>query len=192
MSGVDFGVRTTTLSDDDISLRIWTAADVDQIVMCCSDPEIPRWTLMPDPLEREQAAEFVASAPELWDRGDAASFAIVPSADPDRVIGALGLQTHSDDTARVGYWVAREVRGRHVATRALRLATVWAFDTVGLERLELDVIVGNDISCRVAEAAGFRHESDLPMGITQRGVPRDGILYARSAAEWRVDLAGNA
>ena len=51
-------------------------------------------------------------------------------------------------------------RGRGLASRALATAAAWAFDEVGLFRLELGHRVNNPPSCRVANAAGF-----IPEGI---------------------------
>ena len=40
-------------------------------------------------------------------------------------------------TGEIGYWVAREARGRGVATRAVRLVRDWAASELGLTTLEL-------------------------------------------------------
>ena len=40
-------------------------------------------------------------------------------------------------TGEIGYWVAREARGRGVATRAVRLVREWAASELGLTTLEL-------------------------------------------------------
>jgi [ribosomal protein S5]-alanine N-acetyltransferase len=37
----------------------------------------------------------------------------------------------------IGYWVAKESRGRGIATGALRLVSRWGLEEVGLPRLEL-------------------------------------------------------
>jgi RimJ/RimL family protein N-acetyltransferase len=62
---------------------------------------------------------------------------------------------------RVGYWVLPEARGRGIATRALLLATRWAFTDFGLYRLELGHALGHEASCRIAERCGFPYEGTL-------------------------------
>ena len=55
-----------------------------------------------------------------------------------------------------GYWTRQEVRGRGVATRALRLAAAWVLEDLGFARLELRIDTRNVPSRRVAEKARFK------------------------------------
>jgi RimJ/RimL family protein N-acetyltransferase len=73
------------------------------------------------------------------------------------LLGAIGFRPFDWDrrSAVAGYWVASWARGRGVATRALRLGTTWALETIGLVTVELDTMIGNVASERVAEKAGF-------------------------------------
>jgi RimJ/RimL family protein N-acetyltransferase len=61
----------------------------------------------------------------------------------------------------VGYWLGGRARGRGHATRAVRLICTWGFETLGLERIELQAAVDNPASQRVAERAGFTREAVL-------------------------------
>jgi [ribosomal protein S5]-alanine N-acetyltransferase len=65
------------LEDDTILLRPLAETDVPAIVEACSDPEIPRWTSVPEPYTEADARAWVASAHE-------AAFAIA-----DRETGEL-------------------------------------------------------------------------------------------------------
>jgi RimJ/RimL family protein N-acetyltransferase len=72
-------------------------------------------------------------------------------------------------TGEIGYWVAREARGRGVATRAVRLVCEWAASELGLTTLELVIHEDNGPSHAVARAAGF-----TPSG-ERRSPPREGL-----------------
>jgi RimJ/RimL family protein N-acetyltransferase len=63
--------------------------------------------------------------------------------------------------AAVGYRTAPWARGRGIATAAVRAISRWAFDHLGLERIELVHTVANVASCTVAERAGFTLEGLL-------------------------------
>ena len=63
--------------------------------------------------------------------------------------------------AEVGYWVAPEVRGRGVCTRAVRLISRWVLERPGMERLQLRADEENAASRKVAEKAGFTQEGIL-------------------------------
>jgi RimJ/RimL family protein N-acetyltransferase len=94
----------------------------------------------------------------------------------------VGLD-RGDGSCEVGYWVARPARGRGVATRAVRLLSAWGLRELGLDRIELLVIEGNDASCRVAEAAGYRREGLLRRHREIKGTARDMVMYALRAEE---------
>jgi RimJ/RimL family protein N-acetyltransferase len=84
------------LEDDAILLRPLAETDIPSIVEACSDPEIPRWTSVPEPYTEADACVWVASAHE-------AAFAIA-----DRATGELSARPGSRMPARAG---ARSVTG---------------------------------------------------------------------------------
>lgn len=49
---------------------------------------------------------------------------------------------------------------------------------VGLRRLELVTLQGNEASQRVAEKADFHREGALPRHVEHDGEPRDCVLYS--------------
>jgi ribosomal-protein-alanine N-acetyltransferase len=168
------------LEDGDVALRPFVDADVTAIVAACQDPEIPRWTSVPSPYTEEDARRFLAGAPNAY------SFAVVDAAD-DKLLGCVGYQLLNHSRATFGYWVAREARGRGVATRALRLLSRWALREHDLARVQLIVEPDNVASIRVAENAGFRREALLRSYIELHGQRRDVYLYALLAEDVAVE-----
>lgn len=76
------------------------------------------------------------------------------------VAGAVALRSINrvDHWATASYWTMPRCRGRGVAPRALTAASGYAFDGLGLHRVELQHAVTNAASCRVAVKAGFALE----------------------------------
>ena len=74
---------------------------------------------------------------------------------------------------------APAARGRGVITRALGLVARWAFDDLGIERLQLTTHVDNPASQRVAEKCGFQREGLLRKYGLQRGERVDLVMFAR-------------
>jgi RimJ/RimL family protein N-acetyltransferase len=179
------GWRDDVVEDAVVRLRPVREGDVPAIVAACQDPEISRWTTVPSPYDEHHAVEFVRRAAEGRRRGTGAAFTM---ADPagDGLLGCISV-FGVDWTAlvgTVGYWVAAGARGRGVARHALGLLSRWSFDRLGLARLQLDVVVGNEASCRVAEAAGYRRE-----GLRRAALPhRDGRADVLGYALLAVDL----
>jgi RimJ/RimL family protein N-acetyltransferase len=115
--------------------------------------------------------------------GVGAAFAVVD--DEDRLLGSVSL--FSIDWKRsvglVAYWLAPEARGRGLATHAVRSLTLWAFETLGLARLELRVDVRNQPSQRVAERAGFQREGLVRSSDEIHGERNDEYLYSLLPAD---------
>jgi RimJ/RimL family protein N-acetyltransferase len=167
-----------------VRLRPWRTGDVDAVCAACQDAEIQRWTQVPLPYAREHAEEFVGViAPDTWAAGGAL-FAVEPR-DGGSLVGSIGLFPPQDGYAEAGYWTAPMHRGQGFTAEALGLLSGWAFDDVGVHRVELHVDPGNAGSRRVAERAGFHAEGTVRQRFLHRGQPSDVVLYALLAADPR-------
>ena len=160
-----------SLRDDELELRRLLPTDREAILLACQDPEISRWTDIPDPFTSESALALLDDAARAWYDGTVAELAIVADS---RMVGATHLAFYSDWRASVAYWLASEARGRGLVTRAVRLVTGWGFETFeSLVRIELWSIVGNEASDAVARRAGFVEEGVLRSRLPSRGEYRD-------------------
>ena len=177
MSSGPFPRPAEPLADELVALRQWGEEDVPALVDILQDPAIVRWTRIPCPYTEAHARAFITgpAVPET-------SFAIIDAGD-GRLIGAIGLRPAGPRGGQVGYWVAAAERGRGVATRALRLLTRWAFDDLGLERVEVLVQPENAASRRVPEKAGFRRERYLPRHLDVNGGRRDAVMFSLCATD---------
>jgi ribosomal-protein-alanine N-acetyltransferase len=80
--------------------------------------------------------------------------------------------------AEFGYWVASEARGRNVASGAVRLMVDWTLQTTDLVRLEVQMLVDNIASARVAQAAGFELEATRrAWALGRDGRAQDALYY---------------
>ena len=152
-----------SLQDGVVLLRPWTDRDVPAIAAACNEEEMAQWLdQIPRPYTEKDAREYVAATRRGWREGTASSFAIVDVVS-DRPVGSVGVHwlDREHRVAEVGYWVAREARGRGVASRAVRLVSRWAIESCGIERLQLRADVLNEASQKVAEKSGFRREGVL-------------------------------
>jgi RimJ/RimL family protein N-acetyltransferase len=147
----------TPLTDGSIFIRPFEMADVAAVTRACQDREILKWTAtIPWPYREEHASAWILTHDGLWERGEGAEFAITRAPAGD-LVGAVGLRPidWKNRKAVAGYWVAAWARNDGVATRALTLATGWAFQHGGLHMVELQTMMGNRASERVAEKVGF-------------------------------------
>jgi RimJ/RimL family protein N-acetyltransferase len=147
----------TPLTEGSIFVRPFECGDIAAVTVACQDREISKWTAtIPWPYREDHASGWIRTHTDLWERGEGAEFAIT-RAPTDDFVGAIGLRPidWKSRKAVVGYWVAAWARNDGVATKALTLVTDWAFQDVGLEVVELQTMIGNRASERVAEKAGF-------------------------------------
>lgn len=144
-----------SLDAGSVVLRPWQVADVSAICDAYSSPDIQRWHVRS--MTRGEAAQWIDSWPGRWAHETGAGWAI---AEDSAVVGQVSLRSLSleNGVGEVSYWVVPAARGRHVATEALRTLCAWAFDQLGLQRVELCHSTLNAASCRVAGNAGFTFE----------------------------------
>lgn len=136
-------------------LRALLTGDAEAIAESCQDEEITRWTSIPSPYTLDYAHAFVDLAERWRTEGSSYQFAVVDLSD-NTFAGTIGLDAVLSPPAQVGYWIAPWARRKSFATRALSLASSWAFSELGLDSFELVTKVGNVASERVAAKVGFQ------------------------------------
>lgn len=165
------------LEAEGILLRPPEASDVERIYELCQDPLVGRFTAVPVPYQREDALEYVARSTADWEAGSGAPFLITVGGE---VVGSIGVFRKPWDGAvgEAGYWIGAEARGRGIATRALVLVTRWAFDAMGLARIQLGTNRENLASQQVAIKAGFQFEGILRQWREIRGERVDEVHFS--------------
>jgi RimJ/RimL family protein N-acetyltransferase len=166
-----------------VALRPWAAGDANDIVDCCQDREIPRWTHVPSPYGREDAQLFLAGSERSRLAGEELSLAVV-DAGGGALLGAVGVRPGAAERgAEIGYWVAARARRRGTATRALRLLAEWALRSLGAERVQVLAHPLNEASQRVALRAGFRREGLLRRYQFRKGAWEDRVAFSLLAED---------
>jgi RimJ/RimL family protein N-acetyltransferase len=165
---------------DRIVLRPWREDDADAVYAACQDPEILRWIpVIPRPYTHDDARAFVTGRLDLGPY----QFAIT---EDGTVIGSIGMRVNEHRTGHIGYWCAREERGRGITTLALRLLGHHAFEELDLQRLELITDPDNLASQRVAEKVGFQREGILRSHMLHPdGWRRDSVMFSLLPGELR-------
>ena len=182
------------LSDGVVALRSFRAEDAPAITAACQDPEIQRWVpIIPVPYTETDARRFILMALQAWHDGTGYEFAIVEAAS-DRYVGSIGLHLGPNPRRHaVGYLIAPEARRHGYATRALRLATRWGFERLGIERLALWTLPGNVASQAVAERAGYRYEGLARNWESDRDDrPIDAVMYSMTPEDLADALAAES
>ncbi|AOP45574.1 GNAT family N-acetyltransferase [Streptomyces lydicus] len=171
-------MKPVTLTTERLVLRPFEPDDAPAVHAACQDPEIPRWTVVPSPYSHEEAERFVGTiVPEGWRDDTSYTFAVLSRAD-DTLVGAMSLvrlaQLRTPERqAELGYWTAKEQRGKGYTVEAGRAVLHWAFHDLGVERLEWLAEAGNEGSWGVARKLGFQREGTLRAKLLHDGTRRD-------------------
>lgn len=177
-------MEPVTLTTDRLLLRTVGPDDTQAVYDAVQDPDIQRWTTVPSPYLPEHASGFTEQlVPDGWAQGSMFTFGVFLRP-PDgahggggegggELSGMLGLTMRSLGVAEIGFWAAKEHRGRGHVTEATLAACRWIFTEVGVDRVEWRAEVGNGASRAVAERAGFTMEGTLRAAINNKGVRRD-------------------
>lgn len=163
----------------ELRLRPLDERDLDPIVQACRDPEIIRWTTVPNPYQRSDAEFFVHEhGPTVWRRGTGVVFAI--SDESDRYAGVIELRLSPTDplVGDLGYLIVPQVRGRGYCPAAVAAVCVWGFTALDLARIEWRANVGNTASRRAIEKAGFTIEGTARRALQHRGARIDAWVGA--------------
>jgi ribosomal-protein-alanine N-acetyltransferase len=78
-------------------------------------------------------------------------------------------------------------RRRGIATQASCVLINHLFDATPIERIQATVVVGNDHSCRVAEAAGMQQEGQYRKVTFLHGTYVDMHLYSIVREDWKSE-----
>ena len=136
------------------------------------------------PFDEPTLRMFLAERIDQMRRAGLMSPYVIEDAASGRLLGGATLH-HLDamrDVLEVGYFLFVDARGRGVATRAVNALVEHAFAN-GIYRMEAVVRVGNAVSERVLERAGFTREGVRRRLLRHAGRRVDATLFSRLADE---------
>ncbi len=124
--------------------------------------------------KREQFAENNGFTMSIWCEG--------------KVAGCIELHAINwhVGSSSIGYWLGQEFEGRGLVTIATRAIVDYAFNTYGLNRIDLRAAAANRKSRAVPERLGFTLEGVLRQSVKLAdGQLVDFCVYAVLASEWK-------
>ena len=176
-----------TLTTERLTLRPFVADDAFDIERLAGVREIADTTLtIPHPYPHGAAAGWILTHAPAWDKGTAATFAVVEN-ESGRLVGVAALMIKPDHRrAELGYWIALDRWNQGYATESNQCLMDFGFEVLGLHRIEARHFLRNPASGRVM----------LKLGMKAEGVERDAAVkgdryesfavYSILEDEWRA------
>jgi len=152
------------LETERLILRDWEPKDIDDIVDGLNDFDVAKWLASPPyPYTKEMAKKWIDFCMDNSQNGDRRTsyhFAIELRAE-NKVIGGTSLANidrfHGTSSGG-GIWLNAKYHGKGYGAEAFGKTIEFAFDNIGLRRIENGFFEGNDASSRMQEKFGYKVE----------------------------------
>jgi RimJ/RimL family protein N-acetyltransferase len=185
---VDDLAHKPTLTGSLVTLRPVTADDAESFGRILADPDVTRLTGSAN--DSDAAVELPLDSLLEWygtrgDQDDRLDLAIVDNA-TGRVVGEVVLKDWDADNRSMGFrtLIGPQGRDRGLGTEATRLIVGYAFEEVGLHRVELEVFSFNGRARHVYERVGFVLEGTRRDALRFDGQWVDSHVMAILEHEW--------
>jgi RimJ/RimL family protein N-acetyltransferase len=177
------------LVGEGLLLRPFCLADAHSLycAVCESVEELKPWMSWAGGAYTELTArEYIGITRARWEEHSLYAFAIMQEQD---FLGACTLSSIHPiyHFCNLGYWVRTSCHGQGIAGRAARLAARFAFEHLGLIRVEIVIAVGNRASIRVAEKIGAHDEGVLLNRIVVGQSIYDAHMYSLIPSDFGLD-----
>jgi RimJ/RimL family protein N-acetyltransferase len=168
----------------DLILRPPVPEDAPEAFELLNDPEVSLFNPARACPDLETAVEWCTDGAD-WSDGTHATWHAVDRTTL-RMVGNVSLFSFDAEqrTAKIGYRVLPSARGRGVGRQMVDAVTRWAFAERDIMRVQLEHVLGNPASCRVAEAAGYLLEGTARSAYSLPGGGREDChVHARISTD---------
>ncbi len=139
----------------------------------------------PDPSEDRRAFTARCSARERErELGSGYGFGIFVDGHVRGEINLNSIQRGPFQNAYIGYWMDEAVAGRGYTPEAVAVMLRFAFEDLGLHRIQISIIPRNAASRRVVEKLDLRDEGIAVRYLEINGTWEDHIRFAITGEEW--------
>jgi RimJ/RimL family protein N-acetyltransferase len=182
----DWRERLPVLAGQKVVLRDLRPSDATSLFTLLTTEEVARF-ISPPPSTVEGFERFIAWAHRQRNAGAYACFAVTLP-DNDTAIGIFQLRELEPGfgTAEWGFAIGSPFWGSGVFTQGAELLLQFAFDTVGVHRLEARAAVRNGRGNSALQKIGAVQEGVLRKSFLRNGQYLDQVLYAIVDDDWRA------
>lgn len=177
--------KLPTIDTRHLRLRWLTPADAAALASIFGDPAVCRFLSRPPLRDISAAAELQEEIAQLFAQRSLFQWGLAER-ESDLVVGTCTLASLSDQHSRaeLGFALAREKWAHGYMGEALAALIGFAFDTLGLHRLEADADPRNDRSIKLLERLGFKREGYQRERYHVNGELQDAVLFGLLRPEW--------
>jgi [ribosomal protein S5]-alanine N-acetyltransferase len=175
----------TKLHTARLILRPLQLADAGRIQLLFPHWEIVRYMagIIPWPYPADGALSWIRDiALPAIARGEEWQWTLRLKADPENLVGAIGLKKHETD--KRGFWIGREWQRRRLMTEAADTVTDYWFDILKFPVLRVPKATANTDSRGISERQGMRVVATEDRDYVSGRLPAE--IWEITAAEWNA------
>lgn len=173
-----------------VKLRPWTISDADQLAIIANNRNIS------DNLRDGFPFPYSINDANNWLN------MVIPNNDPPRffaivyeehLCGSIGIVTKEDiyrKNVEIGYFLSEDYWGRGIITKAIKVATSYAFAKFDIIRVYAEPFSDNTGSRRALEKAGFECEALFRKNVVKNGVIKDSCIYSILRDDFKYTIPG--
>jgi ribosomal-protein-alanine N-acetyltransferase len=181
----DWRQRLPLIAGRGVTLRELRTGDAPALLELLATGEVAKF-ISPPPTSVEGFERFIAWAQQEQRAGRYACFAVVPEG-MTTAVGIFQVRQLEPQfgTAEWGFALGRAFWGTGIFPTAARLVVDFAFETVGVHRLEARAAVGNGRGNGALSKIGAVKEGMLRRSFLRHGQYHDQVLWSIVREDWR-------
>jgi RimJ/RimL family protein N-acetyltransferase len=174
------------LESSRVRLRPFADGDVVDVYELYADREAVRFSYAPPMADHEAARRVIQETRELARARALFHFGVADRA-TDRIIGHATIfkWDETQRRAEIGYSIRRDRWGQGFGAEAVATLITFAFERLGLRRIEADSDPRNAASIRLLEKLGFVREGYARERWEIEGELQDAVLFGLLRRAWR-------
>lgn len=177
--------KYAVIETERLILRPFVIEDVDDIIEGLNNLNVSKWlATVPYPYTEQHAFDFLQ---KVMEDNSSYYFAIVLKSE-NKVIGGTQISniSHHNKTAGGGIWTSEAYWGHGYGSEAWQAKVKFAFENLGLRKLESGYFVGNEKSRNMQHKVGFKDEGIRREHFIAQstGVVKDECITGLLRDEW--------
>ncbi|WP_416307155.1 GNAT family N-acetyltransferase [Neptunicella sp. SCSIO 80796] len=179
-------MTTPILKTEQLIVRAFEQADLPVFAHYRAQEEVARYQSWTDYSYQD--------ALDLFNQTDYSSFGTaghwyqlaIAGRQSNQLLGDIAVHFMDDNQVEMGFTVAPQNQGQHIATQAVSVFLVYLFTELNKHRVVATTDTRNVASCRLLEKLGFRREAHFIQNIFFKGAWGDEYQYALLQSEQRL------
>jgi ribosomal-protein-serine acetyltransferase len=173
--------------DNELELRPYVEADAEEIFAVVKVNYehlrpflhwvVPEYSL-------QSVKEFIVQSQKDFDERKSEVYGIFYQ---NTLVGTISFVNFDWNSQRteIGYWIAKDHSGRGIITKACQALINYAFDELGMNRIEIRAATENIRSRAIPEKLGFQLEGVLRQSMWRHTRLYDVAIYGLLEKDWR-------